>query len=108
MKPIGKNTLTKKSRKRLWAIIIIAVIIVVGAGIFGAIKYHNSQANKIYSVGQAMKYPNFEVTLTKSQIKPVNLPLDKDVVTQYGGLVAADNCDTFSDQPIPFTALQQI
>ncbi len=92
MKPIVKNKPTKKSRKRLWAIIIIAVIILVGASIIGAIKYHDSQANKIYSVGQAMKYPNFEVTLTRTQIKPVNLPLDKDVVTQYGGLITAENC----------------
>lgn len=105
MKKRGKPN---RSRLKFWTVGIIAIVVIVGAGVFGVIKYHNYQANRIYSVGQSMKYPGFGVTVTKAYFKPVDLPLDNSVLTKYGGLSVKENCDTLSDQATPYTALQQI
>jgi hypothetical protein len=55
-----------------------------------------------------MKFSNFKVTLTKAQIKPVDVPLNKDVVAKYGGLGTTENCNALSDQPLPYSGFDQL
>lgn len=89
----------KRSKKKP---IIIAFIVIVGlallttGGIFGLKAYDKHQEDKIYSVGETMHYPDFNVVVTKAEAKPVNLPIKNELVQQYGGLDKDENCDTFS------------
>lgn len=89
----------KRSKKKP---IIIAVTIIVGlallttGGIFGLKAYDKHQEDKIYSVGNTMHYPDFNLVITKAEVKPVNLPVKTDLVKKYGGLENPENCDAVS------------
>lgn len=76
--------------------VIVALALLTVGGVFGLKDYHKQQADKIYSVGQTMRYPGFSVEITKAEAKPVNLPIKKELVQQYGGLAKDENCATFS------------
>ena len=55
-----------------------------------------------------MKLPDFTATVTKAEVKAINLPLDKDVVAKYGGLATDENCDLLSKDPTPKSGYQSI
>ena len=93
--------------KKLLLLIIIGVA-VVGGGTYGVIKYREHQSNRIFLSGQTMPYPGFSVTVTSTTLKPVDVPLNKDVVAKYGGLQTNENCNTLSDQPLPYSSFDQL
>lgn len=82
--------------------ILITVTVIVGlalltvASFFGLKAYNKHQADKIYSVGETMHYPDFNLVVTKVEVKPVNLPVKADLVKKYGGLDTPENCDAAS------------
>lgn len=76
--------------------VVAALALLIVGGIFGLKAYNKHQEDKIYSVGETIKYPDFSVTLTKAETKPISLPLKDNLVKQYGGLENNENCDTFS------------
>jgi hypothetical protein len=101
----------KKSNKRHYKKLLLFIIIgvaVVGAGTYGVIKYREYQSNRIFSSGQSMPYPGFKVTVTGITLKPVDVPLNKDVVAKYGGLQTSENCNSLSDQSLPYSSIDQL
>jgi hypothetical protein len=104
---ITDNEIKRKSIRPLLAVLAILLLMSI-VGIFGVAKYYNSQANRIYSVGQSMKFPGFSVTVENSQLKPVDLPLNKDVIAKYGGVSTNENCEALSKAPSPQTGYQSI
>lgn len=80
--------------------IIVLIALLIGAGgVVGLKAYNNSQANKIYAVGDTVKMPDFDFKVTKAQLKPVDLPIDKKTVAKYGPLTTPEDCDKFSKAP---------
>ncbi|HEY1645272.1 MAG TPA: hypothetical protein VGF75_02705 [Candidatus Saccharimonadales bacterium] len=89
----------KRNKRNPIIILVTAVVgltLLAAGGIFSLKAYHKYQANKIYSVSQTMHYPDFSVVVTKAEAKPVNLPVQNELVKKYGGLDKDENCDTFS------------
>lgn len=86
---------TKKSLLK-WILLGVAVVLLGIGGYFGYKYYQDYQANKVYSVGESVGLPDFEIEITKAEFKPVNLDLNKDYVKKYGDINTKENCDTFS------------
>lgn len=78
------------------AISTILVVVLATGGYFGFQYYQYYQADKIYSVDDIVSLPNFKIDITKSEFKSVDLSLDKDSITKYGGLDKQENCTTQS------------
>mgnify|MGYP003463272500 CR=1 FL=1 len=76
------------------------LVLLVLAGFFGLKAYDKYLADKIYLVGDVMNYPDFSVDITKVSVKAVDLPIEKNIVGEYGGLDNNENCDTFSKASI--------
>jgi hypothetical protein len=77
------------------AIVVLAAAL-IGGGVYGLKAYNRHQADKIYSTADTVQYPNFSLTLTKAELRPVDLPIMDNLVQQYGGLNKDENCDAFS------------
>lgn len=89
---------TKKSLLK-WMLLGVFVL-TVGAGVYFGYKYYqNYQANKIYSVNDNVGFPDFDIKVIKAEFKPVDLPLDKEEVSKYGGLEQPEDCSQLSDIP---------
>lgn len=89
----------KRNNRKPITVIVIAVLVVAILGVggfFGLKAYDNHQANKIYSVGDTVKLPDFNFKVTKAVFKPVDLPIDQKTVAKYGAISTPENCDTFS------------
>lgn len=94
--------MSKQQKRNKKKPLIITVTVIVGlallttGGIFGLKAYQKHQEDKIYSVGDTIHYPDFNLVVTKADVKPVNLPIKADLVKKYGGLDTPENCDTVS------------
>ncbi len=92
----------KRNSKKLISVSGVAVLIVaiLGLGVFFGLKaYDKHQANKIYSVGDTVKLPDFNFKVTKAVFKPVDLPIDQKTVAKYGAITTPENCDALSKAP---------
>lgn len=92
----------KKSEKSLLTklgLICIALILLGVAGYFGFQFYQNYKDNKIYSVGEVVTFPGFEIKITKASFKDVNLELSKEYTNKYGPISKKENCNEFSKAP---------
>ena len=92
----------KKNYKKpiIFSTVAILVIAVLGiGGFFGVKVYNKHQEDKIYSVGDTVKFPDFNFKVTKAEFKPVDLPIDQKTVEKYGAITTPENCDALSKTP---------
>ena len=80
---------------KIVAFVLASLMLVLGA-YFGIQHYHNYQANRIYHVNETVEFPDFNFTVKQAEFKPVDLPLDKESVTKYGGTEKPEDCDVMS------------
>lgn len=88
---------SKSSKKLIILSTVLSLVVVIGAGgYFGMKAYDKHQADKIYSVGDTVKIPDFNFKVTKAVFKPVDLPIDQKTVAKYGSIATHENCDALS------------
>lgn len=80
---------------KIVAFVLASLMLVLGA-YYGIQHYHNYQANRIYHVNETVEFPDFNFTVKQAEFKPVDLPLDKESVTKYGGTEKPEDCDVMS------------
>lgn len=93
----------KRNNKRkpiIITVIIVLIIAVLGVGGFLGIKaYDKQQEDKIYSVSDTIKFPDFEFKVTKAEFKAIDLPIDEETVAKYGALDTPEDCEKVSKEP---------
>jgi hypothetical protein len=92
---------SKSSNKPIIFTIAAVLILVIFAvvGLFGLKAYEKRQENKIYSVGDTVKFPSFDFKVTKAEFKPVDLPIDDKTTERYGALDKPEDCEKMSKEP---------
>ncbi len=91
--------MAKNNQSKIWIVIgTVTVIILALGGFLGYSYYQDNQANKIYVVNETVSFPDFDLKVTKTELKPVDLPIDEEVAKKYGGLDKPENCDVFSKE----------
>lgn len=97
----ASNTAKNRSNKSLvWSAVVTGVLVALGiGGSFGYQYYQNNRTDRIYAVGDSIKFSGFNFTVTKAQFKPVNLDLSQSYVKKYGAITTKENCNSFSDTP---------
>lgn len=76
-----------------WIVLGLVIVLLGVGGYFGYKYYQDYQANKVYSVNEAVGFPNFEIKVTKAEFKPVDLPIDEKAVEKYGAINKKEDCD---------------
>lgn len=100
------NIVRTKGKKMIkWSVLPIILILFVCTGIFSYVRYNQFLVDKIYSINDTIHYPGFKLRITKVEIKPASLPLDKSLIEQYGGLDEKENCRELSDKSNPVREL---
>lgn len=91
-----KTSVNRTIVKLAIAVGIIATLII--GGYFGLRQYQNYLANKIYSVDENASMADFDFSVTKAEFKPVELPLNKEIVSKYGGIDKQEDCSELSSE----------
>lgn len=93
-----KSKSSNKSLITKWVLLVV-VLIAAGAGGYLCYKYYQDyRANKVYSVGETVSFPDLKIDITKTEFKPVDLPLDKKSIAKYGDLEKREDCDSMSKE----------
>ncbi|MFA5004345.1 MAG: hypothetical protein WC498_03670 [Candidatus Saccharimonadales bacterium] len=91
---------TNSKKPILLSIVVVLVVAILGAGSFFGLKaYEKLQADKIYSTGDTVKFPDFDFQVTKAEFKEVDLPVDEKTVAKYGALDKPEDCEKLSKAP---------
>lgn len=92
-----------KNKKKRTAVVtvsaLVGVVLLGAAGVFGTNAYQNYLEDKVYSVDETVKYPEFKLDITKAEVKPVNLPIEDELIDEHGGIDEKEDCSRFSDTP---------
>ncbi len=86
----------RRNNKTMISVICTAILI-VAVSCFGYQYYQNYKADKVYSVDETVSFQDFNIKITKSEFKKVDLPIDKREVDKYGGLDKKEDCSKLSD-----------
>lgn len=81
-----------------WIILGVAIVALSVGGFFGVKAYENYLANKIYTPSENVSFPDFDIKVTKTEFKVVDLPIDKETIKKYGAIDKKENCDTLSKE----------
>lgn len=91
------NLVRSKGKKTIkWLLIPVVLAVSVAGGLYAYVMYNQSLVDKIYSVGDVVRYPNFTLEITKAEIKPVDLPVSKKMTDKYGGINSKEDCEKVS------------
>ena len=72
-------------------------IILAGVGIFFGFRLcQDHLVNKVYNRGEIVSFSDFQLDVTKADFRPVELPLNNESVSMYGGLEESENCQEAS------------
>ncbi len=90
---------TKSSKRSVmkWGIVSILSVALVVGGFFGLHYYKDYQADRVYSKGETISFPDFDITITKAEYKAVNYPLDSSKLNKYGDLNSPEDCESKSN-----------
>lgn len=95
-----KSKKTNSKKPILFSVIVVLVVAILGVGSFFGLKaYEKQRADKIYSTGDTVKFPDFDFQVTKSEFKEVDLPIDEKTVSKYGVLDKSEDCEKLSKAP---------
>lgn len=65
------NLVRSKGKKTIkWLLIPVVLAVSVAGGLYAYVMYNQSLVDKIYSVGDVVRYPDFTLEITKAEIKP--------------------------------------
>ncbi|MEX2014538.1 MAG: hypothetical protein WD885_01210 [Candidatus Saccharimonadales bacterium] len=89
--------------------IYFAIILLIALSVFSIKEYldYRSQAKKVYFANEIVKLPDFELKINKTELKPVDLPFEENVVKKYGNMDKQENCKMLSDTVGPYTDFEQ-
>lgn len=81
-----------------WVTVVGLIVVLIIGGYFGLQQYQNYLANKIYSVDENVSMVDFDFSVTKAEFKPVELPINKEAVSKYGGIDKQEDCSELSSE----------